>query len=211
MLTGKTRRGASLQWGLWIVAKEWGNDTPQPLGIWTGQYSRRFLVNGQDRQYEGMGTLLGVDDIVYQPGAGVVQTQTALVGGITPALELVLRGYNPIRAKVELHQIYLDPQSENVLSIERAFKGEIDTIEFEEGEFTLPELKGTATCQINMVSMARNGTKPLTLTKSDGTQRLVLASDDGRKYADISGATPVTWMGESNNPYKVEDQPKWNR
>lgn len=209
MLTSKQRTSINQEWAIWIVAREWASGDEATIGLWTGGYSRQFVVAGQVRQYEGASTLLGLQALTYQPGASVVQTQTVEVGGITPEVELALRGYNARRAKIEIHQINMDPTSENILSIERVFKGEIDTIEFNESEMSVPEMVGMGTCEITVASVARNGTRSLTLMKSDASQKLFDVNDDGRKYSDVSGSVPVTWMGETRNPHRVSERRPW--
>lgn len=202
MLTPKVRKARRLQWAIWIDAKEWATGAAASMGLWTGGYSAAFTAGGVLRQFQGVATLIGLENISYDAGASVVQTQSFEFGGVSPAVEMALRGYNAKRAKIQVFQIYQDAITEQLLTVERVFKGEIDTLEIGDDGMQMPSGIAVSSARVSCVSTARNGTKILTLKKSDGSQRLVSATDTGRQYSDVSGSVEVTWMGETQNPHR---------
>ncbi|MEH6834804.1 hypothetical protein [Falsihalocynthiibacter arcticus] len=181
-------RGIVARWLFWVEPKNRSTGAIETLGLWTGEYDRTFTINGLSRSYSGAAGLVGQSDPTYETGLDV-RTHTVSLGPLSPEVEQLLRGYDTRLAAAEIHLAIFDPDTLALVDVVRTFKGSFDS-----APITTPEVGGTATATAELVSAARNGTRGLSLKKSNAAQEL-RGGDQFRKYADVSGSVPVWWGG----------------
>lgn len=173
---------------IWIVARDRESGDPAPLGLWTGGRELALEIAGDPRVYVGAGTFLSRDPI--RAGLGVrVRYLSVELSSITPEAAEAIRLYDSRRARVEMHRALFDPLSRLLVEEpHRIWSGEVDGLGVSTG--------AQAVARVDLASSARRLTGRLPLFRSDAAMRLRSGGGDGfRKYADISGATPV-WWGE---------------
>lgn len=187
------RRAAVL---IWLTAVNRRTRAPEAMGFWTGADHREFVVDGLTRPYFGAGGLIQLDPLRSVIGTDVQQT-SATLHLPTPEIEMAVRGYDLRLAPVEIHRALFDPVSLAVIGITRRFVGEVDQIDISEPTVSADGTVSPGACKVTMVGSARAGTRPLSLKKSNASQRLRLLPsgqpDAFAQYADISGAVPLKW------------------
>lgn len=183
------RRGVAVRWLFWVEAKDRTTGDIVPLGLWNGSDHREFTVNGVPRTYYGAGSLVQVQPLTYETGP-VVRIQTVEFAPISPEVEQMLRGYDARLAPVELHLANFDPQTMELISIDRAFRGVLD-----KAPIPTPEIGNSSRIVAELASTARRMTRTVTAKKSDEAQKR-RAGDRFRRYADVSGSVTV-WWGEA--------------
>jgi len=172
---------------VWVTAKDRSTGVPQSLGLWGGEQSRDFTISAGSRTYHAAGSLLGVDDITAEIGLNVRFLDVTL-SAINEDVAQLVRGYEARLAPVEIHRALFDRDSRALVSEpHRIFKGWVNTI-----DLPTPAIGGDANLTMTLASSSRMLTRPLSLKKSDESQRL--RSDDRfRRYADITGQIGVYW------------------
>lgn len=175
---------------VWVEAKNRTSGATETMGLWTGDDHQEFVIGGQTRLYFGAGNLLQLEPITMQTGL-VVRMHKVTLSPLSPEVALLLRGYEPRLAPVEIHRALFWPESRDLIAApHRVFRGWIDEV-----TIPTPEIGGAAQAEVTLASAARALTIPLALKKSDETQRL-RGDDRFRRYADVSGAVDV-WWGEA--------------
>lgn len=182
------RRGVTVRHLVWIKGRNRGTGVVEEMGVWNGNDARNFSIKGSTRPYHGAGALLEVEPITAELGLQVRAVNLTL-SGATPEVLLAVYGYEPRLAPIEIHRAIFDPET-NFLVAEphRIFFGAIDKIDPPQATYG-----GPAAITVTALSAARMLTRPLTVKKSDETQRRIDADDRGREYSAISGAVPVVW------------------
>ncbi|WP_323780170.1 hypothetical protein [Thalassovita sp.] len=172
---------------LWVTAKDRDTGAPQTLGLWTGDDHHDFVIGGETRTYYGAGAVLGLGSITSQVGLEV-RMQRFSLNALSTEVAQLLRGYDARFAPVELHRALFWPESMTLAAEpHRLFKGFVD-----EAPITTPPKGGTGRAEIVAASSARMLTIPLSLKKSDQTQRQ-RGDDRFRRYIDVSGQVDVWW------------------
>jgi hypothetical protein len=187
-------RGAIVfRWLVWLKVKNKETGLVEEAGFWSGGDDRAFEIDGVSRADIGIGDLLKIPSITHQPGP-VVRMQSIELKGISPQLENVLLKYDARLAPVELHLAVFDPETMNLVSIEDAGKGELDTAPAKFGG-----IRGAAGIRATMASLSRQMTRYLSNKKSNAMQSQIILQDGRpdafRKYGAVSGAVEV-WWGE---------------
>lgn len=188
----------------WLIYVWSRNRTTQALeasGIWTGGISRQIVVQGQTRVYHGAGNIIDMSQMSYMAGVTSIQPQTIDLNALTPEVEAMMRGYEAKQASIEIHRWYHDPRVRSGGVIERAIKGKIDDLKFKRPPIEEGRSATELICSVTIMTAARMGTRTLALKKSDATQKMTNATDNGRKYS--SAKAKVVWMGEVRDPYRV--------
>jgi hypothetical protein len=186
------REKVVFRWLLWISAKDRVTGLPVNVGFWSGADDRTFVASGQSRPYTGIGELLSVPSLTFEPGP-VVRIQTLELKAFSQELEDVISLYDARQAKTELHLALFDAETMNLVSVERALRGRLDGAPARIGRLGSP-----SGLRLQIASAARLMTLNLPHKKSDAIQskRQVNGVSDGfRKYASVSGAVTV-WWGE---------------
>lgn len=175
---------------IWVVAKDRQTGEPAPLGLWSGEENRDFVIAGETRTYFGAGQLIDLGSVVSQVGLGVRMQRFAL-NALSAEGAQILRGYDARFAPVEVHRALFSPETRALVAEpHRIFKGFVD-----EESIPTPPKSGNATAELVVASSARMLTIPLSLKKSDQTQRR-RGGDRFRRYVDVSGQSNV-WWGET--------------
>ena len=172
----------------WITAKDRSTGSPVTLGFWNGDDNQNFTINAVARTYYGAGDLANPSSpLVYQ--VGVKPTDFELVlAPLSQEVADAIRLYDCRMAAVEIHRAFFDPLTGNLVEEPtRVFKGQI-----EEAPLVTPEVNGTSTCTLKLISSAVNLTRSLVLTQSDTYQQL-RSNDRFRRYVDVSGSVDVAW------------------
>ena len=186
------RERVVFRWLLWISAKDRGTGLPVDVGFWSGADDRTFVASGQPRPYTGIGELLSVPSLTFEPGP-VVRIQTLELKAFSQELEDVISLYDARQAKTELHLALFDAETMNLVSVERALRGRLDSAPARIGRLGSP-----SGLRLQIASAARLMTLNLPQKKSDALQskrQVNGAPDRFRKYASVSGAVTV-WWGE---------------
>lgn len=173
---------------IWITAKDRSTGAPVTFGFWNGDDNQDFVINAVSRTYYGAGNLANPSSpIVYQTGVRPTDFELVLTP-LTDEVVAAIRQYDSRMAAVEIHRAFFDPLS-GVLVEEpmRVFKGQI-----EEAPVITPEIGGTSTCSLKLISSAVNLTRNIVMTKSDSYQQL-RSGDRFRRYMDVSGSIEVKW------------------
>jgi hypothetical protein len=172
---------------VWIVARNRVTQAEEAAGFWSGGENRSFLVQGSVRAYFGIGAVIDAPPILARVG-GVAQVHQVILAANGPEVEAALRGYDPRLGRIEIHVVRFDPQTGAELGIDRLYRGRVDKAPRE-----IPAKGGDGDVwSIEVVSGMRALTRPLTLKRSDASQRARLLPD-GRpdaffRYADVAGA-----------------------
>ena len=181
------RSGLVLRHLLWIRAKNRDTAAIETMGLWDGDDDMEFVVDGSTRVYYGAGALLSVPDLTARTGLEVWQPEVG-VSGISPEVEIALRGYDPKLAPVEIHRVFFHPDEGTLLATpQRIFKGWIDAV-----SIPTPEEGGEAVATITLASNSRALTRKVAVKKSDEAYKR-RSGDRIMRYADISGAVQVRW------------------
>lgn len=181
---------------LWVSARNRSTGATESLGLWTGEYSRSFIIDGVARDYYGVGAILEMPQINGQIGIEVRSHAVTLSALSTEAQQLI-RGYDPRLAPAEIHRVLFDPDAPATVigAPVRMLRGWIDGVSFNESG------SGDHTIELTLVSHARGLTVPLPLKRSDASYRL-RGDDRIGRYCDVSGAVPIYW-GEARRVEKT--------
>lgn len=171
------REGLIPRWLFWVEAKNRTTGLIEVAGLWTGDQNETFLIDGVSRDYAAA-SVIGFPSLTFQSGLGV-QMQSLSLGPISPEVEMLLNGYEPRLAPVEVHLASIHPDTHNLIALERLYKGWID-----EAPVKTDPLGGGRVCEISLAGSARLGTKTLPTKKSDAAQS-VRGGDRFRRYADV--------------------------
>lgn len=176
---------------LWVTARNRSTGASESLGLWTGEYTHSFTIEGMPRDYHGVGAILDLPQITGQIGVEV-RTHRVTLSALSAEAQQLIRGYDPRLAPAEIHRVLFDPQAPTtpIGAPVRMLRGWVDGVTFNEaGSGTGP---GEHTVELTLVSHARGLTVPLPLRRSDASYRLRGGDRIGR-YCDVSGSVPIHW------------------
>lgn len=174
---------------VWVSAKNRSTGAVETLGLWTGADHQDFTIGGVVRPYYGAGNVLQVPDIEASIGIEVRTYQIGL-SAISPEVEMLIRGYDPKFAPVEIHRAEFDDAGNLLGEPERIFKGTVDGT-----PIITPAIGGEAVATLDVVSNARMLTRHPGVTKSDQVQR-ARAGDRFRRWGSIAAEVPIVWGGK---------------
>ena len=190
-----------INWLIWVKSRNRTTNAIEASGIWTGGISRVITVAGENRTYHGAGNIIDVERMTFLAGVNSIQPQTIQLNGLTPEVEMMMRGYEAKQADIEIHRWWHKPNVKTGGTIERALKGKIDELNFNRPPIEEGRNAAELICEVTVMTASRMGTRTLALKKSDATQKMVSATDKGRQYS--AAKAKVVWMGEVNDPFKV--------
>jgi hypothetical protein len=174
---------------VWITAKDRISGNPVTLGMSNMDIGATFTINGSSRDYSGAGTLLKMESLQADTGLAVRIHQIRL-SLLSDEVSNAIRLYDARLAPVEIHRALFDPVTRVLLEEpHKVFNGWANTL-----EITIADSEGISEseCILSLASNSRALTKPLTLKKSDASQKL-RGADDLFSYSSISAAVPVRW------------------
>ncbi|GAB5432175.1 MAG: hypothetical protein EpisKO_15450 [Epibacterium sp.] len=171
---------------LWVRAKSRSTGLEETMGLWTGDDVRVLNVNGESRTYYGP-AIISMPPI--EGGVGLdVRQHRVVVPHLAPEVITMLRAYEPKLAPAEIHFAEFSTDTRELVSMQRVFKGWINTAPIETGS---EGDQGQA--EVILVSAARALTKTLALYRSDADQKKRAASDRFREYSSTTGLKEVWW------------------
>lgn len=173
---------------VWVEATDRSTGVASPFGIWTGDDDRVFTTDAVSRTYLGVGALLDVGDLVAETGYVVRMTRMSLAH-LSPDIAALLVSRNVRLARCSWHQVHLVPGSHDQVAPPRlVFRGRVERL-------LLPDAAqdGEAAAEVELVSYARELTRPLSLKKSDEALKRRTPTDDFRKYIAVSGKISTSW------------------
>lgn len=148
-----TANGLVTRKAVWVVAKRRDNGAEAPLGVWAGSEDANLSVlSGEDggvvtRPYYGAGNLLKVGDYARTSDM-TVQTVAIDLSHIADVAKKIVREYDVKRARVEIHDITLDPATGQPVAPDLAeFTGIVDT-----APVKFPKIGGEGSAVLNCVS-----------------------------------------------------------
>jgi hypothetical protein len=170
----------------WAEARNRSTGQIEPLGLWSGDDAQVFDVDGDLRTYHGP-AMLPLPPI--EGGVGLEIRQLVIpVPHLTPEVETLLRQYDPKLARAEIHFAEFSPDTRDLLSLQRVFKGWINQTPIN----TAAE-GGEGGGELILVSAARALTKTLALYRSDADQKKRNSADRFREYSSTTGLKEVWW------------------
>ncbi len=171
---------------LWVRAKNRATGVEETMGLWSGEDVRVFDIQGESRTYYGP-AILSMPPI--EGGIGLdVRQHRVVVPHLTQEVITMLRAYEPKLAPVEIHFAEFSTETRELMSLQRVFKGWINTAPIE----TAAE-GGEGQAEVLLVSAARALTKTLALYRSDADQKKRSSSDRFREYSSTTGLKEVWW------------------
>ncbi|GAB5431084.1 MAG: hypothetical protein EpisKO_04540 [Epibacterium sp.] len=172
---------------VWIKAKNQFGEI-ETLGVCSAEDDLAVQIGGEARTYLGAGPLLQSEPMTADSGLQV-RIYRLQLSAIAPAVEDLVKGYQTRFAPVEIHRLFLDPETRlPVGEPHRVFRGMIDGIDFPRAE-----PGGTPAVALQLVSETRVLTRTLPLKKSNDSHQRRGSADLFRQYGDISGSVPVFW------------------
>lgn len=182
------RRGHIIRVLYWIRAKNRSTGEEEALGIWNGEDTQQFVIGLETRVYIGGGGFLAVGNLKREMNLNIQQL-TITGNPVSPEFIDALRLYDPKGAKVEIHLVFFDPETNQQVGLPyRWYKGWLNT-----APIRTPEKNGQATVELNHVGHSRILTRLLPSKRSDDSQRRRLSTDTFFKYVTISGAVETPW------------------
>lgn len=182
----RARDSFAPRWMLWIEARERGTGAAAATGLWQGDDEQTFTIDGQSRLYHGAQDALMPAPIRYRTGT-IVQSQDVTISGLTAEAQQLVRGYDTRFCPAELHLALLNPQSMEVIDVERMFRGTVDRL-----SVPTPEANGSSSITVTLVSQMRAMTQTLALKKSDESQKR-RENDRFRRYGAVAERVTVPW------------------
>ncbi|KPQ06205.1 MAG: hypothetical protein HLUCCA12_12205 [Rhodobacteraceae bacterium HLUCCA12] len=185
----EARAGVVARTLLWVEAKNRDTGETETMGLWNGEGTQVFEIEGETRVYRGP-ALPSISPI--RGGVGLVVRQVRMeAANLSDEVQQVLRGYEARLARVEIHHAMFSLETNTLVAApRRRFKGQVDKA---------PEIRaetgGTSRAEIILASAARVLTRTLALFKSDADQRARNPNDRFAEYGPSAGLKAV-WWGE---------------
>ncbi|MBC7156493.1 MAG: hypothetical protein H5U20_03140 [Rhodobacteraceae bacterium] len=175
---------------VWLSGRDFSTGTIEQSGLWTGDDSRLFTVDGVVREYFGHQSAIKVEPIQYGIGDDVRQLQVTLAGA-SPEVRQALLTYDPKFQPAEVHLAFFDLETMVLIDTpQRVWAGTINAV-----SIPRPSKGGRADVRVGIVSNARNGTIPLELMASHAALRARAPTDDFRKFAMAADAVHLWGKG----------------
>ena len=182
---------------IWFAVKERGTGNPVGRGIWDGSEDLPFtVISGvtglpETRDYYGA-SLIKVGDIACTTDM-TVQSVTINLSQIADVAQQLIRQFNARLARVEIHTMYMHPETGMPVGTLLDWVGEIDKVKVK-----TPAIGGEGSIEIKTVSDIMS-----MLTRINGRrssfedQRKHANGDQWSKYASTAGTWDVAWGQES--------------
>ncbi|MGN7870965.1 hypothetical protein [Paracoccus sp. 22332] len=173
---------------VWISARDRSSHAIETIGFWTGADHQEFTIDGQVRLYYAAGSLLKVDPIRRQTGVKV-RTHRITFSQVAPEVEMLIRGYDPRHAPVEVHRALFHPDTETLIDEPHVIlRGFVDR-----APLTTPAKGEAGQVALEIASEARALTRPLSRFRSDAGLRSRDDEDAFRQYSSLAGTVEVPW------------------
>ena len=167
---------------VWVKAKDKTTGNPVSVGFWTGAENRIFNVDLEARGYIGGGVAIKVPDITSSIGVRIQSHELSLSAIKGEAADIV-RTMDLRQADIELHSLRIDPDTRQIIALDRVQDGFINRITINEGR-----KGGVSSIRAAIVSAARWLTVALPLKNSHAAQQK-RGGDQFLKYADATSSS----------------------
>ncbi|WP_085025598.1 hypothetical protein [Ensifer aridi] len=179
---------------VWVTAKNRTTGLPESVGVWTDHEDANITVlSGTTglpvtRLYYGGGSLLQVSEVPRVADL-TVQTVTIDLSQLATAAQLLTREYDVRLAKVEIHQVLLDPKSGQLVSVEApVFLGEVDG-----APVNTPSIGGEGSIKLKVVSDAISMLTRTNPRKSSYEAQKRRQGDEWGLYAGTVETWKIPW------------------
>ena len=181
-----SRVGIVARWLFHFRPRNLSTNLVEEAGFWSGAENVRFTIEGEERDYIGVGGSFGLDPLTSEKGLKV-KYQTVRLGMLNKDVEQVVRGYSVAQAPAELHVAFFDPDTGALVHVEEQFWGWVD------GDIKrTPVVNGAVSLSLRLASGMRGLTQTLTLKKSHASQTQ-RQDDQIRKYSSLGNAPADLW------------------
>lgn len=179
---------------IWVTGRDYTTGDAVSVGFWDGQHDAELAVYHPvtgvtlSRTYHGAGSVLGVDPIQHPRGLDIHPVRITL-SPTSPQVEQALRGYRQQNAPVELHRIWFDYYTREVLAPGHVWiTGNLDR-----APLTTPPVGGSAQLVFTVVPPTRalSFGNPELLSDTIQSQRL---GDRILQYIATQGTREIPWM-----------------
>lgn len=182
------RAGVKVRVFAWFKARNINTGEIETLGVWNGDDTQVFTVNGVQRTYVGAGGIIGVGEMKQYVGLNIRQLPLTC-SHVSPEMAQLLRGYEVKLSPCEVHQGHFSTETNELLApLQRVFKGWVNTMPYKVGSKTSP---GSLT--INLVGNTRLLTKTAPLRRSHETQLRRRTGDAFFQDVSITGTVQTAW------------------
>jgi hypothetical protein len=197
----QARAGVRARLLVWICARNRTTGTMETMGFWNGDDAQTFTIGGGSRVYQGIGALLGMDDLTVEVGLQVRRISVWLATAAPEVLSAV-RQYDLRMAPIEIHRVLTDPQSHQLIADpHRIWKGLCD------GQPVEMPAMGTGGGRITLTVSSAAIALTRTLNSKFSDEALKRRGGDRlARYADITGKVGV-WWGEKRYEAKETSTP----
>ena len=177
-----------IAWLFHLEAKRRDTGVIEPLSIHTGIDTLTLNMNGTNRSYIGVGSIIDIPQFDFSLGLNPSAKEFRL-SILHPEITNAIRAYDSRLAPAEVHLAIFDADM-NFAGAAPVIDGWADTIDIVESDTE-------AYCSVGVVSNVRAGTKTLTYTKSNESQKLRDPTDESFKYAAVTPHVKCVWAAGS--------------
>lgn len=162
-------------------------------GFWTGGKGK-LTYQGVD--YIGAAHLIKLEALAGSVGMAALAiqaTMTAIPGTeLSPNVLTTIEAEQWHQSPVVISRAYIDPDTRELLSVERMFRGYFDTLDHDETLAT-DEQEGSYTLTASFESKARDHLKTGYRMRGDADQRRINANDASLRYVSTAGQQEISW------------------
>lgn len=169
-------------------------DTTQTFRFWSGSHDKSidvidpFTGSSESRTFEAAGANIQMSAISYTSGL-VVTPLTIQFSRISDRMGTVLRTWDPRLAPVEVHRVYLNPESlQPIATAQPKFIGFVD-----ENPETIPEPGNEGSWEVVCVPHTQELLRVNPATRSDSDQRRRGATDNFYRHTADVGQWEMWW------------------
>ncbi|MEF2073478.1 DUF2163 domain-containing protein [Consotaella aegiceratis] len=160
----------------------------------TGTYP--FWNGTQPLTYEGVTYLPGgILEVAAIPGSWGMDAEgleislaAAPEDGLTPEVLATIEAEDYHQRPVTISDLYIDPETRQILFREPVYRGTVDVIEHQDG----PDAKLVVRCESRALDNQREGYR----TRSNADQQLIHAGDLFFEHAEVAGKQDYYWGRE---------------
>lgn len=183
-----TNSGVKTRQLLWITATNRVTGAPESIGLWTGEDTQVFTIDGDARTYYGSGQFINFGNVTLESNLNI-QKLTVTLSPVSPEVEQVFRGYDAKFASVEAHNAFYSTETNNLVAPPVRFnKGWIDKM-----VITMPPVGGSGEARMDIVGSSRILTNRLAIKRSNDSQQARINGDMFFRDVNISGQVQTPW------------------
>ncbi|MEZ5752863.1 MAG: hypothetical protein R3D60_13165 [Paracoccaceae bacterium] len=179
---------------VWVVARLAATGAPVSGGFWDGRDDAQIPVfdptsgTSVTRPYQASGSLIEIEAITHVSGVDIHPVQVTL-SPVTEAVDQQLRAYDLRGASVELHRLWLDYDTREILAPAHVWL----TGTLNKAPATTPAAGGTARLTYSVVPQTRALTSGNPEPISDTVQSR-RSGDRFLRHVGVAGVREIPWM-----------------